>query len=434
MTGLVVLAAVFALYALVAARLDRWSITAPMVFVLAGAILGPSGTDLLPVSVDSHTTLAITELTLALLLFSDAATVRLREVEGDARLPSRLLFVGLPLTVLLGALLAHAVEPSLTWAAAALVATILAPTDAALGLAVVTNRLVPARIRRALNVESGLNDGIATPFVTLFLAAVVSEEASGGRSWGHDGLIELALAVVVAVAVGGGGGYLLGRARGRGWTSDVSEQLGVLALAVLAYEGAVEIGGNGFVAAFAGGLFFGAVTKSALAQPIAFTETIGMVSSFLVWTIFGALFVGAVVTASPSWAAIGYALLSLTVVRMLPVAIALAGCGLRASTLLFMGWFGPRGLASVVFTLIAVDEFDAHGVDAAPLVQVATWTILLSVLAHGVTAAPLAARYGSAIGAFSGIPEREPAREPTPRIRDVALRRRQEPAVSPAGR
>ena len=169
------LVAVFVVYGLLATRLDRWLITAPIFFVAAGAAWGRAAPPL-PLDLDSETTLVITELTLGVLLFADAATVRLREVEGDARIPTRLLLVGLPLTIILGTVVGKVLFPEAGWAAAALVASILAPTDAALGLAVVSNPAVPARIRRALNVESGLNDGIATPFVTLFLMLLLSEE------------------------------------------------------------------------------------------------------------------------------------------------------------------------------------------------------------------------------------------------------------------
>ena len=269
MGGLTILAVVVVAYTLVASRLDRWWITGPMVFVAAGVILGPGGLDVLPLSLDDETVLTITELTLALLLFADASTVRLRDVEGDTGLPGRLLFVGLPLTIVAGALLAYLVFPEVGWAAAALLATILAPTDAALGLAVVTNTAVPVRIRRALNVESGLNDGIATPFVTLFIAVVAAEEALGDTAWGLEALTQIGLAIVAAVVVGYLGGKLLAVANDRGWTSGVSEQIAILALALLAYQGSVAIGGNGFIAAFAGGILFGAATSGRLAAPVA---------------------------------------------------------------------------------------------------------------------------------------------------------------------
>jgi sodium/hydrogen antiporter len=430
--GLTALAAVVVAYTLIASQLDRWWITGPMVFVGAGVILGPGGLDVLPFSLDNETILTITELTLALLLFSDASTIQLRDVESDAGLPRRLLFVGLPLTIAAGALLAYLMFPGVGWAAAALVATILAPTDAALGLAVVTNRSVPTRIRRALNVESGLNDGIATPFVTLFIAAVAAEESLGDTAWGLEALKQIGLALVAAVVVGYLGGKLLAFAAERGWTSAVSEQIAILALALLAYGGSVAIGGNGFIAAFAGGMLFGAATRRRLAEPVQFTETIGLSASFLVWSIFGAQFVGELLSQDLTARPVIYAVLSLTLIRMLPVAISLAGTHLRPATVAFMGWFGPRGLASVVFTLLALEEIERDG-DGQLLLQTITWTILLSVVLHGISAVPLAARYGAAIATAGDMPEKQPSREPSIRLRDLAGRHRHaRPADLPA--
>jgi sodium/hydrogen antiporter len=423
MGGLTALALVVVAYTLVASKLDRWWITGPMVFVAAGTVLGPGGLDLLPFSLANETVLTITELTLALLLFSDASTVRLREVEGDAGLPRRLLFVGLPLTVIAGALLARLMFPEVGWAAAALIATILAPTDAALGLAVVTNKAVPARIRRALNVESGLNDGIATPLVTLFIAVVAAEEDLGDTAWGLEAVKQIGLAIVAAVVVGYLGGKLLALASERGWTAEVSEQIAILALALLAYQGAVTVGGNGFIAAFAGGILFGAATRQRLAEPVQFTETLGLSGSFVVWSIFGALFVGELLTRGLSAQPIVYALLSLTVIRMVPVALVLIGTQLRPATVAFMGWFGPRGLASVVFTLLALEEIERSG-DGSMLVETVTWTILLSVVLHGISAAPFAARYGASIARAGEVPEAAPAGEPQVRLHDLAGRHR----------
>jgi NhaP-type Na+/H+ or K+/H+ antiporter len=420
MSGATALVAVFVVYGVIASRLERSLITAPIFFVVTGVVLGPSGAGVLPSGLDSETTLLITELTLGVLLFADAATVRLREVEGDARLPVRLLFVGLPLTIGLGTLAAGLLFPEAGWAAAALIASILAPTDAALGLAVVTNPAVPARIRRALNVESGLNDGIATPFVTLFLSLLVAEEGLGSGHWAAEAAKEIGLALVAAVAVGVLGGKLLVVARRLGWTSAISEQLVVLSLSLLAYMGAVAMGGNGFVAAFVGGLLFGASTSSEMHEPVEFTETVGLFASFFVWTVFGALFVGPVITGDIDPLAILYAVISLTLVRMMPVAAAVAGTGLRRDTVAFMGWFGPRGLASVVFTLIAVEELHGTGAIVNGIVEVATWTILLSVVAHGLSAGPLAAAYGQRLHAAGDIPELAEAPEPRIRRRTIA--------------
>ncbi len=267
------------------------------------------------------------------------------------------------------------------------------------------NKIVPARVRRTLNVESGLNDGIVAPFVTLFLLFVLSEEAVGSGDWLAESLKEIGLAVVAAIVVGFGGGKLMVAARRLKWTSDVSEQLVVLALALLAYEGAVVIGGNGFVSAFAAGLLFGAATRAQMEKPIESTETVGLFGSFFVWTVFGSLLVGPVLTGNIEPRAIVYAVASLSLVRMVPVALALVGLGLRRDTVAFIGWFGPRGLASVVFTLIAVEALHGAGVVADGIVQIATWTILMSVILHGVSASPLARVYSRRLSGSGDIPE-----------------------------
>ncbi len=419
MSGIVILTIVFVLYALVASRLERLSITAPMVFVLAGMLLGRSVTARFDISLTSEPVLLIVELTLALLLFADASTVRLQEVEGDAHLPARLLLVGLPLTIASGTVFAVLLFPGVGWAAAALAASILAPTDAALGLAIFTNRAVPVRIRRALNVESGLNDGIVTPFVTLFLTLLVSEEAGGGGRWVTEAGKQIGLALIVAIGVGVVGGVLLRAAHRRGLSSEMSEQLAILSLALLAYLGSVAIGGNGFIAAFVGGLTFGAATHGTLHGPTEFTETLGLFASFFVWTVFGAIFVGPVLTTRIDATAVVYAVLSLTVVRMLPVAISLLGLGLRRDTVALMGWFGPRGLASVVFTLVAVEALNRSGAAFDAIVEVATWTILVSVIAHGLTAGPLARAYGRRMKGAGNVPELMDAPEPRVRRRHL---------------
>jgi NhaP-type Na+/H+ or K+/H+ antiporter len=189
---------------------------------------------------------------------------------------------------------------------------------------------------------------------------------------------------------------------------------------LLAYQGAVTIGGNGFIAAFAGGILFGAATRQRLAEPVQFTETLGLAGSFLVWSLFGALFVGELLTQDLAARPIVYAILSLTVIRMVPVAIALIGTHLRRATVAFMGWFGPRGLASVVFTLLALEEIERGG--GAMLLETVTWTILLSVVLHGISASPLAARYGASIAKAGKIPETAPAGEPRIRLHDLAGR------------
>lgn len=423
MTEILVLAGLFLVYALLASRLERMWVTAPMFFLLTGIAFGPSGTDLLPVTATNEPVKVLAEITLALLLFADASTISLRRARQDRGFPERLLFAGLPLTIVAGAALAWVAFPDLGWAGAALVGAMLAPTDAALGLAVVTNPAVPVRIRRMLNIESGLNDGLATPFVMLFLAMAVSEAGAGPKHFVLDAIAEIGIAVVVAAVVGLAGGWSLTRAHRRGWTSLQSEELAVTMLAFVAYAGSVAVGGNGFVAAFLGGLFFGARRHELIEEPMEFTETVSLFLSYLVWTMFGASVIGPVLTSGDvGWQVIAYAVASLTVVRMVPVAVALWGSRLRPDTVAFVGWFGPRGLASAVFTFLALDAFTEYGTSelATAVTAVAAWTILLSVVAHGLTATPLASAYGRRIqSAEPSIAER--AEGPEPRIRRQRL-------------
>jgi len=394
MIGLAILGVVFICYSLVAARLDRWSITAPIIFVLTGAILGLAAPEWLDGVSDPETVKHIAELTLALLLFADASTLRWGQLREDGALPIRLLLIGFPLTVLAGFGVGTWLIPGASLAGIGLVASILAPTDAALGLGVFTNRAVPGRIRRALNVESGLNDGMATPLVTLFLAVLIAQEGTGPENWVAESLRELGIGLLVGVLVGTIAGRLLANAHQRDWTSPVSERLAVLASGLLSYGGAVAVGGNGFVAAFVGGLVFAAASKDRFRERVEFTEDLGLFASFLVWAIFGALLLVPHLQHGVTGTTILYAVLSLTLVRIVPVAVSMIGTGLRPATIGFMGWFGPRGLASVVFTLIAFETLEHSDVTSAMVVEVATWTVFFSVIAHGVTAGPLASLYG----------------------------------------
>ncbi len=393
-SGLTLFAILLALYGGIGILLGHWSITMPMVFVIIGVLMGSYGLGLVPIRPGDEATRVLTELTLALLLFADASTLDFGRLRHDAGLPLRLLGIGLPLTIALGALAALVLFPAQGGGFALLVAAILAPTDAALGLPIFTNPNVPVRIRRALNVESGLNDGIATPFVTLFIALAVAEEGAVPQTgWLTNALIQIGLAIVAGVAVGAIGGKLLQIAHQRKWTDGAPLQFAVLALALTAYLGSMALGGNGFVAAFIAGIVFGAITRSQLAESADYTETTGTLLSLFVWTIFGATFVVPAALLAFDWRVIAYALLSLTLIRMLSVALAVWGLRFRRDTVGVMGWFGPRGLASVIFGLLAFDELTAASKEAGLLASIVTWTILLSVLAHGLSAQPLAAWY-----------------------------------------
>jgi NhaP-type Na+/H+ or K+/H+ antiporter len=393
--GFVAVGLVGVLYAVAAGRLERWSIGGPLVFTLAGIALGPAGFGAIDTPATNEVVELVTELTLALLLFADASTLGLVQLRRHAGIPARLLLIGLPLTIVLGGGLAYLTLPGITMALAFLVATILAPTDAALSLAVVSNPRVPMTVRNSLNVESGLNDGIATPIVTVLIAVVAAEEGAT-QGWLAYAVKTIAVALAVAAVLGGGAGWLVLRARQAGWTSPISEQFIVLTVALLSYLGTVSLGGNGFVASFVGGLVFGLVSRRELSVATEYAETTGLFLSYAVWALFGGVLAGPLLEHGWHASALVYAVLSLTVVRAVPVALSLIGAGLDRTTVLFVGWFGPRGLASIVFLILAV-----HGLhlDLAQIVgegpyEAVVWTILLSVVLHGITAGPLASAYG----------------------------------------
>jgi NhaP-type Na+/H+ or K+/H+ antiporter len=410
----VIFLTVVVLYTALAARLGRFSITMPMVLVLAGTLTGPDVLGLIEVSATAEGAKHVTEVTLAVLLFADASTLHLGEVRQDAGLPRRLLLVGLPLTVLLGAACAFALFPGEGLGFALLIGAILAPTDAALGLPIFTNPRVPSRVRRALNIESGLNDGIATPLVTLFIAWTVEELGSSQGGWLADSLIDIGLGVLVGVAGGLVGGRLFLTAVAKRWTTTTAQRIGNLALALAVYWAAIAFGGNGFIAAFVGGLVFGAATRYRLREATEFTEEGGTVLSTFVWTLFGVSLVAPLVREFEARALI-FAILALTVARMIPVAISLRGTGLRRDTVLVMGWLGPRGLASVVFTLIAVEALHEAEQEASTLAAMASWAIVLSVILHAITAVPLAGWYARRLEtAPPGIPELLPGPELSP--------------------
>ena len=412
-TELALLALLVAGYALVAARLDRLSIGPALAFLAIGILLADDVLGPISITPQAAPIKGLAEATLTLLLFADASTVRMRALRRDAAPMARLLLVGLPLTIMLGVGAALILFPGLPVGLGLLIAAALAPTDAALGQAVVSNRAVPARIRRLLNVESGLNDGIATPFVILGLALTAAE--SGGSGWIAEALSELAIGIAAGIALGFLGGSLLRLADGRKWTSIVSRQLFVLALAAACYLASVGAGGNGFIAAFVGGLAFARGARGVEGDAVRFTELQGSVLAIGVWIAFGLTLAGRLGTDLADPRALAYAVLSLTVIRMIPVAIALAGVGFKPSTVAFIGWFGPRGLASIVFLIVGLEGLAGAAIDTGPFAATVAWTVVLSVVLHGLSAGPLAARYGRLAGDLPPTsPEREDEEEPKP--------------------
>jgi NhaP-type Na+/H+ or K+/H+ antiporter len=391
---LAIVAAVIFLWGTLSARLERFDVTAPIIFVLAGLVLTHGPLAVLGFDPSRELVKALAEITLVLVLFSDASQVRLRDLRADAGVCLRLLGIGLPLTIGLGILLALALFSGINIWFALLIGAALAPTDAALSAGVMVNPDVPQRIRRWINIESGLNDGIVTPVVLVAIAGAETAEHAAGVGPGVA-VAELALGVLIGIVIGGAGGYVVNAARRRGWAEGGFAGSAVLALAICAYACSVALHGNGFIAAFVGGLAYGATSGKRGEGLVPYVEETGALVSLLVWLAFGAI---AIVPAFEglSWRTVLYAVLSLTVIRMVPVAVSLAGRRLGHAAVAFVGWFGPRGLASVVFALLALEDV---GHAAEPAVSVIAFTVLLSVVAHGLTAKPLAHRYGPRLAA-----------------------------------
>jgi len=368
------------IYALVSGRLSRSIMTGPMFFAAVGVVVVAVGVGEEPTGDVAGVAQVALEMTLALVLFTDAMATNIASWREEGKLPSRLLVPGMPLIILAGAIIAAGVFPELDLVGAAVVATILAPTDAALGKPVVSNTRVPVRIREALNIESGLNDGIALPFLLFFIAIGEAEE---GANLGSLLLTAIGVAVVVGLAVGWVSARLIIASSERGWIVPMWRQIAVVVVPVVAYVVADELGGSGFIATFVGGLTFGRLVVASYPDIGNFAEDLAEVLTMVAFMIFGALLL------QPrfgefTWEMLAYAFLSLTLVRMLPVAISMIGTHLRPPTLLYMGWFGPRGLASLIFAAIVIEEVDIPATDL--MVNIVILTVALSILLHGITA------------------------------------------------
>jgi len=397
------------LYTLVSGRLQGTVLTAPLIFIVFGYTLGPDGINLAAVDVGHSAIHLLAEFTLILVLFTDAARIDLNSVRKDHDLPVRMLLIGLPLTMLAGALVAAWVFPAFSIWEAALLAALLAPTDAALGQAVVSAKIVPVRIRQAINIESGLNDGIALPAVLLLAAmASIGHDATEASDWIRFGLLQVTLGPIAGIVIGYLGARLLDTAIERGSSSSAFQGIGILSLAVFTYVVAELVGGNGFIAAFIGGMVFGHSIRNSCTFLFEFMETEGQLLTLITFLIFGAaLLPEAVAHLSPR--IFLYAILSLTVIRMLPIAISLLGTGLRMPSYLFLGWFGPRGLASILFVLLILEESDVPHRDE--LLSVTVVTVALSALLHGLSAAPFARIYGRLAGRMGECEESRPVKE-----------------------
>jgi NhaP-type Na+/H+ or K+/H+ antiporter len=404
MTLIVIFVASVFAYSVVSRRLERTAVTAPMAFTAAGILVSLMGAMLHERGNIHEVLLRIAEVGLVLLLFTDASRTDLRVLKSIRNLPVRLLSTGMLLTILLGALAALAVFRQFSIWEAGILAAILAPTDAGLGQVIVSSPRVPMRIRQALNVEAGLNDGLSVPFLLFFIA--LAGAGSGGQraSLVRFMVQQLGYGAVIGIAIGLAGGWLLGMARRREWISESWRQLGVVALPMLCLLASESAGASMFIAAFVAGLAVQVGFKDAGKHSVEFAEGGGQLLNLSVFFLFG-LLAGRAWQQFTWWSAL-YAVLSLTAVRMLPVAIALIGTGLSRATVLFMGWFGPRGLASIVLGLVYLEqELHLPGEPTIRLVVIAT--VLLSIFAHGLSALPGTGLYARKIALLTpGTPER----------------------------
>ena len=387
------IAGLILVFGVVSGRIQKTVITPPMVFAVFGIVIGQWVLDIIHLEIEGGFLNTLAELTLVLVLFTDASRIDLKLLRRDHNLPIRLLGIGLPLTMVFGAVIGAVVFDALTFWEAAVLAVILAPTDAALGQAVVSSPKVPIRIRQTLNVESGLNDGIALPILLFFISvAGATEEVSGAAYWIQFAGLQIILGPIVGAVVAYLGGRLIAWAESKGWVEEAYQRLVALGLALLAFALAEILGGNGFIAAFCAGMTLGNLFGSVCRRLYEFAEAESQLLTLLTFLLFGAVLLPPAFTHF-SWRIVLYAILSLTLVRIVPVAISLIGVRLQRQTLLFLGWFGPRGIASILYCLLVLEEAQLAGNDL--MYATVMITVLISIFAHGLTAVPAVNRYGA---------------------------------------
>lgn len=375
-------------FGLISRRLEKTIITPPMAYVCFGLVISSSALGLIQgVKITNETIKVLAEITLAVLLFTDASRIKLKLLRREYNLPLQLLGIGLPIAIVLGTILGLLLFPELNLWSAAVLATILSPTDAALGQAVVNSFLVPAKIRQAINIESGLNDGICLPILLLFVSlATTGEQSNDATYWLTFTSQQIFWGILLGIGIGYFGSKLIASSLQRQWITHSFEELAILGLPILAYSSAEIFGGNGFIAAFSGGLTLGSIaTKSILRCLHEFGEAEGQLLTLVSFLLFGAVMViPSLVEAN--WQMYLYAIASLTIIRILAVAIATSNLKLQLDSSLFIGWFGPKGIASIVYGLLILEKEDLA--NSQLIFGTMVITVFISVFAHGLTAFP----------------------------------------------
>jgi NhaP-type Na+/H+ or K+/H+ antiporter len=400
--SLAIVAAFAFVYSAIAGRIERSMLTGPIIFIAFGLLCGPSGIGILDINVDQIELRVVADITLALVLFIDAANADLSILRTNIKIPRRMLLVGMPLAILLGVVFGLYLFPDVSLFELCVLATILAATDAALGKGVITNKDVPPRIREGLNAESGLNDGLAVPILFVFLALATG---TGGEQQDSNWLAitlvvrELGIGLIVGLSLTAVGATFARLCYDKGWFSDIWMQVLVVALALACFAAAQSLHGSGYIAAFVGGLLFGRLAGDSTHQMVQAGEGIGELLAMATWIMFGAAVVGSA-WLEITWPVFVYSLLSLTVIRVLPMLVALIGSGESLESKLFLGWFGPRGLASIVFIII-VAGYQLPGFSI--LVSTVVCTVTMCVLAHGFSANAWARAFGRRSKSANGV-------------------------------
>lgn len=404
-----VMAGLILCYALLARRLTQSNVTAPMLSVLAGMLVFSVG----KAPIDAHFVHGMAEITLVVILFHDASTVRLSQLRRDPVIAVRLLAIGFPLALLATCLVSYWLLPAAGMAGAWLIAAAITPTDAGLGAPTVLNPVVPLRVRRGLNVESGLNDGLATPIVLIALGVLAEHEHAPLPGMLGVGTLPVLLALVCAVAIPLVVAWSMDRSHTRHFSGRRGRQIATLALPILLFGVAELVGANAFIAAFVGGLVFGGASTTLVEdhETAGLLETASDLLGFVVWFFFGGMLLK-VFAVEFNWRWLVLAVLALTALRMVPVALAMIGTGFHWPTVAFLGWFGPRGLATIVFGLLALDELGLESPHVEPVEGVLVVTVLLSVFAHGFSAGPLSQMYGEWAERTEAPITKEPSVEP----------------------
>lgn len=392
MLALVVIMLLLLGWTLVAGRLARYSVTAPLALLVAGVVLTAGPDPVFIFDIEFESAEGVVEVILAILLFTDATEVRGGVLGREPRLTLRLLLIAFPLSLLLAWLAGVVLFAGMSLWLVAVLAAIVMPVDLAPAIAFVRDRRIPQRLRQVLNAESGLNDGIVAPVFLFCLAAATAAGEDELTDAAVDAIPSLAIAILVGAAVGAAAARVLHRSISAGWSQPSALRLGVLTLPLLAYAGAVVLGGNGFIAAFVAGVFFGPQARLLPDDALHLVEDVGTLFSLALWFVFGAIVNDTIANGSITWQVVVYAAVVLTVARMLPVALSLIRTDVSPRDRLFLGWVGPRGIASLVFAMLAfIDLSDPEG---QFVLAVTVVTVVASIVVHGLSAGLVAGGYG----------------------------------------